>query len=118
LGRVKAYQFGSEGNGTVLAEEADPGYACFLGLCYTASDIPPQARQLYRENLIRVIQDANYQPSPLIPALNPASGEPLDLSFAGLRSVSPVHLLSLRNLGTLASLSISISLRGLAWGLR
>ncbi|WP_312341474.1 ATP-binding protein [Stutzerimonas nitrititolerans] len=117
FGRVKAYQFDAEGNGTVLAEEADPGYACYLGLCFPASDIPPQARQLYRENLIRVIQDANYQPSPLIPALNPASGEPLDLSFAGLRSVSPVHLQYMRNMGTLASLSISIIVRGRLWGL-
>ncbi len=117
FGRVKAYQFDAEGNGTVLAEEADSGYACYLGLCFPASDIPPQARQLYRENLIRVIQDANYQPSPLIPALNPASGEPLDLSFAGLRSVSPVHLQYMRNMGTLASLSISIIVRGRLWGL-
>src|SRR5690606_40714861 len=107
---VKAYQFDAEGNGTVLAEEADPGYARYLGLCFPASDIPPQARQLYQQNLIRVIQDANYQPSPLIPALNPATGEPLDLSFAALRSVSPVHLQYMRNMGTLASMSISIKI--------
>ena len=117
FGRVKAYQFDADGNGTVLAEEADPGYASYLGLCFPASDIPPQARQLYRENLIRVIQDANYRPSPLIPALNPATGESLDLSFAGLRSVSPVHLQYMRNMGTLASMSISIVVRGRLWGL-
>ena len=117
FGRVKAYRFDAEDNGLVLAEEADPGYASYLGLCFPASDIPPQARQLYRENLIRVIQDAHYLPSPLVPALSPATGKPLDLSFAALRSVSPVHLQYMRNMGTLASMSISIVVRGRLWGL-
>src|SRR5690606_31189165 len=87
------------------------------GLYFPASDIPPQARRLYQENLIRLIQDAHYQPSPLVPALNPATGAPLDLSFAALRSVSPVHLQYMRNMGTLASMSISIVIRGRLWGL-
>ena len=117
FGRVKAYRFDAEGNGLVLAEEADPGYASYLGLNFPASDIPPQARRLYRDNLIRVIQDANYQASPLVPALDPATGEPLDLSFAALRSVSPVHLQYMRNMGTLASMSISIVIEGQLWGL-
>src|SRR5690606_15707761 len=59
FGRVKAYRFDAEGNGLVLAEVAEPGYARYQGLCFPAADIPPQARRLYRENLIRVIQDAN-----------------------------------------------------------
>lgn len=117
FGRVKAYRFDAEDNGVVLAEAADPGYPSYLGLCFPAADIPQQARRLYRENLIRVIQDANYQPSPLIPALNPGSGAPLDLSFAALRSVSPVHLQYMRNMGTLASMSISIVIRDRLWGL-
>ena len=117
FGRVKAYRFDAEDNGLVLAEVADPGYPSYLGLCFPAADIPPQARRLYRENLIRVIQDANYTPSPLVPALNPVSGAPLDLSFAALRSVSPVHLQYMRNMGTLASMSISIVIRDRLWGL-
>jgi chemotaxis family two-component system sensor kinase Cph1 len=117
FGRVKAYRFDAQGNGVVLAEEADEGYPRYLGLHFPASDIPPQARQLYRNNLIRVIQDANYRPSPLVPALNPDTGEPLDLSFASLRSVSPVHLQYMRNMGTLASMSISIVVQGELWGM-
>lgn len=117
FGRVKAYRFDAPGNGLVLAEEADEGYPRYLGLCFPASDIPPQARQLYCNNLIRVIQDANYQPSPLVPVLNPASGNPLDLSFASLRSVSPIHLQYMRNMGTLASMSISIVVQGQLWGM-
>lgn len=117
FGRVKAYRFDAEGNGLVIAEEADAGYPQYLGLCFPASDIPRQARELYRINRIRVIEDANYQPSPLIPADNPRTGRPLDLSFATLRSVSPVHLQYMRNMGTLASMSLSIVVDGRLWGL-
>ncbi|EWC42303.1 ATP-binding protein [Stutzerimonas stutzeri] len=117
FGRVKAYRFDAEDNGVVLAEIADPGYPSYQGLCFPAADIPPQARRLYRDNLIRVIQDADYRPSPLVPPLNPASGAPLDLSFAALRSVSPVHLQYMRNMGTRASMSISLVIQGRLWGL-
>ncbi|WP_054901727.1 ATP-binding protein [Pseudomonas sp. NBRC 111131] len=117
FGRVKAYSFDAEGNGEVLAEEADEGYPRYLGLCFPASDIPRQARELYRVNRIRVIEDANYQASPLVPGTNPLTGKPLDMSFAALRSVSPVHLQYMRNMGTLASMSLSIVVDGQLWGL-
>ncbi|HGM5579751.1 TPA: ATP-binding protein [Pseudomonas putida] len=117
FGRVKAYRFDAEGNGQVLAEDADPGYPSYLGLCFPASDIPRQARELYRINRIRLIEDANYQASSLIPSHNPLTGKPLDMSFAALRSVSPVHLQYMRNMGTLASMSLSIMVDGQLWGL-
>ncbi|MFJ4454352.1 ATP-binding protein [Pseudomonas sp. NPDC089392] len=117
FGRVKAYRFDAAGNGQVLAEVADPGYPSYLGLCFPAADIPRQARELYRVNRIRVIEDANYQPSPLLPAVNPRTGKGLDVSFAALRSVSPVHLQYMRNMGTLASMSLSIVVDGQLWGL-
>ncbi|TCT93245.1 phytochrome-like protein [Pseudomonas sp. LP_4_YM] len=117
FGRVKAYRFDAHGNGEVLAEVADPGYPSFLGLCFPASDIPRQARELYRVNRIRVIEDANYQSSPLLPPLNPVTGNPLDMSFTSLRSVSPVHLQYMRNMDTLASMSLSIVVDGQLWGL-
>jgi two-component system, chemotaxis family, sensor kinase Cph1 len=117
FGRVKAYRFDGEGNGLVNAEIADLGYPNYLGLSFPASDIPAQARALYVANRIRVIEDANYQASPLVPLDNPVTGAPLDLSFATLRSVSPVHLQYMRNMQTLASMSISIVVRGQLWGL-
>ncbi len=117
FGRVKAYRFDEAGNGEVLAERAAPGYANYLGHQFPASDIPAQARALYCKNLIRLIPDANYTPSPLIPALNPVDQQPLDLGFASLRSVSPVHLQYMRNMGTLASMSVSIVVRDRLWGL-
>ncbi|UCJ17154.1 GAF domain-containing protein [Pseudomonas sp. MM211] len=117
FGRVKAYSFDTEGNGLVLAERIDPDYPSYLGLSFPAADIPPQARALYVGNRIRVIEDANYQPSALRPSLNPQTGKPLDLSYAALRSVSPVHLQYMRNMQTIASMSISIVVEGQLWGL-
>ena len=117
FGRVKAYRFDADGNGTVIAERLDDGYPSYLGLNFPASDIPGQARRLYVTNRIRVIQDANYAPSKIVPSINPKTGNPPDLSFAALRSVSPVHLQYMRNMQTLASMSISLVVRGELWGL-
>lgn len=117
FGRVKIYSFDADGNGMVHAECRDDDYPSYLGLSFPASDIPPQARQLYVANRIRVIEDANYRPSPLQPACNPLTGKPLDLSYATLRSVSPVHLQYMRNMQTIASMSISIVVEGQLWGL-
>lgn len=116
-GRVNAYRFDESGNGLVNAELADDGFDRYLGLCFPASDIPQQARELYCANRIRIISDVNYEPSPLVPAENPKTGRALDLSHATLRSVSPVHLHYMRNMGTGASMSISIVIDGKLWGL-
>jgi len=117
FGRVKTYKFDGQGNGLVNAELLDEGYQSYLGLCFPASDIPAQARALYRSNRIRVIEDADYIPSRLIPANNPLTGQPLDMSYATLRSVSPIHLQYMRNMQTLSSMSISIVVEGKLWGL-
>jgi light-regulated signal transduction histidine kinase (bacteriophytochrome) len=116
-GRVMIYQFDASGHGRVVAESRDPGYDAYLGQSFPASDIPAQARELYRLSPIRLIQDANYEPAPLLPPDNPTTGARNDLSFAALRSVSPIHLQYMRNMGTLASMSVSLIVKGELWGL-
>ncbi|MFB9241314.1 GAF domain-containing protein [Massilia antarctica] len=108
FGRVMVYQFDEEGHGHVLAECRDDAYPSYPGQRFPASDIPPQARELYMLNRIRLIQDANYTPARLLPPINPVTGAANDLSFAALRSVSPIHLQYMRNMGTLASMSVSL----------
>jgi len=117
FGRVLVYSFDDEGHGNVLAESLADGYDSYVGQRFPASDIPRQARELYIANRVRIIQDANYTPSLLTPASNPLSGKASDLSFAALRSVSPVHLQYMRNMGTLASMSVSLVVKGKLWGL-
>jgi light-regulated signal transduction histidine kinase (bacteriophytochrome) len=116
-GRVMVYQFDRDGHGHVMAESKEDSYHSYMGQRFPASDIPAQARELYALSRIRLIQDANYVPAPLVPPVNPLTGARNDLSFAALRSVSPVHLQYMRNMGTLASMSVSLIVKGKLWGL-
>ena len=115
--RVMVYRFDAEWNGEVVAEDKAEHLNSFLGLRYPASDIPAQARALYRRNWLRLITDVHYVPAPLEPVLNPMTGQPLDLSHSTLRSVSPIHIEYLQNMGVSASMSISLLDRGELWGL-
>jgi light-regulated signal transduction histidine kinase (bacteriophytochrome) len=106
--RVMIYQFEPDESGVVIAENKREGLEPFLGLHYPASDIPKQARQLYYQNWLRLIVDINYQPVPIIPKNNPLTNAPLDLSLSVLRSVSPIHIEYLQNMGVSASLCTSL----------
>jgi chemotaxis family two-component system sensor kinase Cph1 len=115
--RVMIYRFDEQWNGEVVAEARAATLNPFLGLHYPSTDIPAQARRLYRINPIRLIADIHYAPVPLRPTFDADSGEPLDLSHAALRSVSPIHVEYLSNMGVTASMSVSILIDGELWGL-
>lgn len=114
--RVMIYQFLEDGSGVVTAEDRNDVYRPFLHHHFPESDIPKQARALYLRNRVRVIPDATYASSP-IRWLGSPPADPLDLSDVALRSVSPVHLLYLRNMGVVASASVSIIKDNRLWGL-
>ncbi|CAN5674204.1 ATP-binding protein [soil metagenome] len=117
FGRCLIYRFDDDGHGEVLAEEREPDYDSYAGHHFPAADIPQQARALYLLNQFRLIPDANYEPVRLRPAGGTAPVATVDMSQALLRSVSPVHLEYMRNMGTLASMSVSIVVNGRLWGL-
>ncbi|WP_019135865.1 SpoIIE family protein phosphatase [Cellulomonas massiliensis] len=115
--RVMVYRFDAEYNGEVVAEARRPDLNSFLGLHYPATDIPVQARALYEKNWIRLISDVRYTPARIVPGLDAVTGEPLDLTYSVLRSVSPIHCEYLSNMGVAASMSISLLRDGRLWGL-
>ncbi|MCU0571083.1 MAG: ATP-binding protein [Oculatellaceae cyanobacterium Prado106] len=115
--RVMVYQFDPEGAGRVIAEDKRDALMPFLGLHYPPSDIPKQAKQLYTLNGLRLIPDVDYHPAALVPTLNPLTGHLTDLSLSGLRSVSPIHIEYLHNMGVGASMSISLIQNKKLWGL-
>lgn len=115
--RAMVYRFLKDGSGVVAAEDASAGLESFLGLHYPASDIPKQARELYRRNWLRAIPDIAYVPAPLLPPTNPRTDQPIDMSHCDLRSVSPIHLEYLRNMGVCATLSASIVCQDQLWGM-
>jgi light-regulated signal transduction histidine kinase (bacteriophytochrome) len=112
--RVMAYRFRSDNSGDVVAEACRPGLVPYRGQRYPAGDIPPQARRLYVLNTLRMIADMTYHAVPLLGA---AGAAPLDMSFAVLRSTSPIHVEYLQNMGVGASMSVSIVINGRLWGL-
>jgi chemotaxis family two-component system sensor kinase Cph1 len=114
--RVKLYRFHPDWSGEVVAEDRAEPMPSYLGLNFPASDIPAQARELYRINADRLIPDAGYAPVPILVA--PELGSvALDLTHAQLRAVSPVHLEYLGNMGVGASMSVSVLRSGRLWGL-
>ncbi|MBC7800994.1 MAG: GAF domain-containing protein, partial [Gemmatimonadaceae bacterium] len=115
--RVLVYRFMHDESGWVIAESREPHLEPFLDLHYPAADIPQQARALYVQNSLRLITQVDYDPARLTPATHPRTGEPLDMSQAILRDVSPIHREYLRNMGIDASMSISIIRGGKLWGL-
>lgn len=115
--RVMVYRFAESGEGEVIAESKAETTDPYKGLRYPASDIPEQARRLYTLSPIRCIPTVTYTPVPLVPSINATTHRPTDLSFAGLRSVSPIHCEYLQNMGVSASMSVSIVRDGKLWGL-
>lgn len=115
--RVMVYRFDEQWNGEVVAEDRREDLNPFLGLHYPATDIPAQARRLYTENWTRLIADIAYEPVALNPVFDPTTGKPLDLSHSALRSVSPIHVEYLSNMGVTASMSVSMVHEDELWGL-
>jgi len=111
--RVMIYKFQEDGHGEVVAEVKNEELEPFFGLHYPASDIPKQARELYKLNLIRIISDVNSIDSPIATYKN----EPLNLTSSSLRAVSPIHIQYLKNMGVCSSFSISLISKGELWGL-
>lgn len=114
--RVMIYRFDKDYNGEIFAESKREDLQPFLGLNYPHTDIPVQARQLYLKNLMRMITDVTYEPVPLLTTETTVE-KTLDLSHSVLRSVSPIHIEYLKNMGVGATLTISLIQDKKLWGL-
>lgn len=122
--RVMVYKFDPDGHGKIIAEARHPRLETLLGHQYPSTDIPQRARALYLANRVRVLVDVHYQPAPLVPLQLPADpdgGRPaadaLDMSMCALRSMSPLHLQYLKNMGVSGTLVVSLVREGQLWGL-
>jgi len=115
--RILIYLFDQDWNGTVLAECKAAEVNSYMGLKFPASDIPAQARKLYTRNRLRLLVNVEADPSPICPSNNPLTSAPLDLSESILRTMSPVHIEYLKNMGVGASMSLSLISNGELRGL-
>lgn len=112
--RVMIYRFLEDGHGEVIAEARNEDLEPFFGLHYPASDIPKQARELYKLNYTRIIADVNSESSAILTHETDAT---IDLTHSVLRAVSPVHIQYLKNMGVDSSFSVSLIVQGELWGL-
>lgn len=113
--RVMIYRFLPDWSGEVIAEShAGDTTERYLGLRFPASDIPPQARELYKINLLRIIADVDAEPASLMATADAAM---LDQSHGLLRCPSPMHIRYLQNMGVRATLVISLLKDGELWGM-
>jgi chemotaxis family two-component system sensor kinase Cph1 len=113
--RVMVYRFDSRWCGEVIAEAREERLEPFLGLRYPATDIPPQARQLFFQNRCRMIVQVDAGNVPII-GQDIQAGE-IDLSDSLFRAVSPIHVQYLVNMGVTASFSTPIRVNEKLWGL-
>lgn len=115
--RVMVYRFDEAGHGEVYSERREAHLEAYLGNRYPASDIPQIARRLYERNRVRVLVDVGYEAVPLVPAQSPLTGKDLDMSLCVLRSMSPIHIQYLKNMGVNATMVCSLMVAGKLWGL-
>lgn len=117
--RVMIYQFDSNWNGRVVTELVDPRATkdLYKGLNFPASDIPRQAREMYKINKVRLLYDRDQETARLVCRTMQDLEDPLDLTFAYLRAMSPIHIKYLGNMAVRSSMSISINAFSELWGL-
>lgn len=117
--RVMIYQFDQSWNGRVVTELVDPRATkdLYKGLNFPASDIPKQARDLYKINKVRLLYDRDQETARLVCRTLEDLETPLDLTHAYLRAMSPIHIKYLKNMAVRASMSISINAFDELWGL-
>jgi chemotaxis family two-component system sensor kinase Cph1 len=114
---VMVYQFDDDWNGEVISQSREAHAPSYLGLHFPAADIPEQARRLFTINRVRIVADIDAERVPFLPPLEPTTGQPLDMTYSALRSLSPIHMDYLRNMGVQASMAISLLQNGRLWGL-
>ncbi|KAK7419964.1 hypothetical protein QQZ08_010600 [Neonectria magnoliae] len=117
--RVMIYQFDQSFNGKVVTELVDTSQTTDLykGLHFPASDIPRQARDLYKLNKVRLLYNRDQDTARIVCRTKEDLDIPLDMSHAYLRAMSPIHLKYLTNMAVRSSMSVSINAFDELWGL-
>lgn len=117
--RVMIYQFDQAWNGRVVTELVDPRATkdLYKGLNFPASDIPKQARDLYKINKVRMLYDRDQETARLVCRTVEDLETPLDLTYSYLRAMSPIHIKYLGNMAVRSSMSVSINAFDELWGL-
>jgi light-regulated signal transduction histidine kinase (bacteriophytochrome) len=111
--RIMVYKFMEDGSGKVIAEKTNDNLESYMGLHYPESDIPRQARELYRKKRKRIFSNVHSEPVKILSK----TIDKIDLTFSSSRAMSPVHGQYIKNSGASSSFSVSIIIDDKLWGL-
>ena len=112
--RGMVYRFNDDLSGEVVHEIKHKHIpSSYKGLRFPSSDIPLSARQLYLQNGVRYVHNAEADNVPLLSLSN----DPIDLTQCRMRAVATPHIIYMRNLGMVSSLSFAIIVDNELWGL-
>lgn len=116
--RGMVYRFNDDCSGQILHEVQGPKCCqqSYLGLRFPASDIPQSARQLYKKNKVRYIRDVTSVDVPIV-SLCSNEEQPIDMTQIRSRACHKAHIIYMRNMGVVCSLSVAIVVEGELWGL-
>ena len=114
--RALVYAFLPDQTVEVIAETRRPAAPAFLGLRFPATDFPQPLRRLAERMPLRVTADVQADPVPMVPAINPGLGRPLDFSRTLLQPVPSSYLPYLRSMGVAAALDVSLIVEDRLWG--
>ncbi|XP_022758917.1 phytochrome C-like isoform X2 [Durio zibethinus] len=106
--RVMVYKFHEDEHGEVVSESRRPDVEPYQGLHYPATDIPQASRFLFMKNKVRMICDCFAQPVKVIQ--DKGLARPLSLCGSTLRSPHGCHAQYMANMGSIASLVMSVTI--------
>ncbi|KAB1208728.1 Phytochrome C [Morella rubra] len=106
--RVMVYKFHEDEHGEVIAECRRPDLEPYLGLHYPATDIPQASRFLFMKNKVRMICDCLAPPVKVVQ--DKRLSQPLSLAGSTLRSPHGCHAQYMANMGSMASLVMSVTI--------
>ena len=118
--QVMIYRFDADWNAQVVAKSDSDNMASHVGHHVPAGDMPAQPHEWFKwfkwfkQCRVHVIPDVRYVPSALHTA---ALSGALDLGRSSLRSVSPLHMAHLQDIGVQALLMGALVVNGRLWGL-
>ena len=101
-------QFDEAWNGQVVAELVDWSRTrdLYRGLHFPATDIPAQARELYKTNKVRLLYDRDQSTARMVCVDRQELERTVDMTHCHLRAMSPIHIKYLANMGVRSSMSI------------
>ncbi|HXG99076.1 MAG TPA: GAF domain-containing protein [Sphingomicrobium sp.] len=111
--RVMITRFDPDGSSAVIAEYTRSGASSLLGQRLSPDHLPPEERRCLLRSPLYLNADVEAE---LVPLMFGHEPEPLDLTRAILRPVTPAHRDRLREMDASAIMSIGLVVGGSLWG--